>query len=101
MISAFVSALCSRAGRHGDVWLPGVSLRCWTCGAEISVQSSGAVVWGGSPCPLQIFTSQSMVKVTFPTCLQQASHSASPEVSGDLPVIPTGTINSVFSVVLP
>lgn len=70
-------------------------------GAEISMQSNGAVVRGRSPCPLQTFTSQSMVKVTLPTCLQQASHFASPEVSGDLPAIPTGTINSVFSVVLP
>lgn len=78
----------------------GVSLPCCMCGAEILVQSNSAVLRGRSPCARQIFTSQSMVKVTLPICLQQASHSASPEISGDLPVIPTGTSNAVFSVVL-
>ena len=95
-----------RAERAGlviwrDAWLRGVSLPCCVCGADISVQSNGAVIRGHPLCPLQVFTSQSMVKVTLPTCLQQASHSASPDLRGDLPVKPTGITSSLFSVGLP
>lgn len=65
--------------RH-DAWPWGVPLRCRRHGAEIAVQSGGAIARGSSPCPLRTFTSPSTVKVTLCSRPQQASPATSPEV---------------------